>query len=290
MTTLSSPLDLAVPKNKTALMQHLQLLVGREEYRKWCGGFVSREKFPAFAEKMSRRYPILRNARGRSYDRKRGLAVMHLIAYPVDERIQWWLISDDGTGGLADFSSEDAKVSRDAMASDGHVSFGDYVLLYASKKEYRKHPMATSTASKGFYKEVSTWTWKLRAEVMKELRASVEECCANLEFGDAGTAHKQGRGLSGLLASIRRRPLFSGVRNQVHDLHIEATQLWRRYRQHWQKTQRASGSTDIAEFATPSIVGKNFPKMRRITVFDEPAIRMRDICNSNKPPLTAEHE
>src|SRR5471032_2997778 len=107
-------LDLPVPRNKTALMQHLQLLVGREGYRSWCGGTVSREKFAAFADKIARRYPITRNARGRTYDRKLGKAVMQFIAYPLNGKIQWWLLSDGGTGGLADSSSEDAKVTQDA--------------------------------------------------------------------------------------------------------------------------------------------------------------------------------
>ncbi len=129
-----SVLDLPVPRSQTALMQLLQLLVGRERYRYWCGGTVRKDKLAAFAEKMSKRYALTRNARQRSYDRKRGLACVQLLVRPaVGDNVQWWLVSTAGKGGLADPASPDAQVARHADSKAGHVVVDDYVLLYTTK-------------------------------------------------------------------------------------------------------------------------------------------------------------
>src|ERR1700754_920486 len=138
MTQDPTPLSLPVPRSATALMQHLQLLAGREGHRHWCGGVVDAQKFSGFVAKMASRYPICKTTRQRTYDRTRGRAVVHLVAQPIDgARIVWWLLSDAGVGGLADCSMPDAHVAADAMSADGHIVFGDYVLLYATKREQR---------------------------------------------------------------------------------------------------------------------------------------------------------
>lgn len=283
MHNSKSPLDLSVPRNKTALMQHLQLLVGREGYRYWCGGTISREKFPAFAEKMSRRYPITRSTPGRSYDRiKHGKAVVHFISFPVEEKIQWWLLSDGGTGGLADDHMEDSKVAKDAMAADAHITFGDYVLLYASKRERREVKGNAMSPSKTFYKDLSTWTWKMRGTVVKELRASIEECCSRLQLGFDGGPNKQGRGLKGLLSTLRRRPLFSGIRIQVRELHQDAIQSWRSHHNAW-RTKNPSEAAAIATTndAGLSLAGKFFPTLGKLPVYDNPPKTMRELCTAD---------
>src|ERR1700730_16578020 len=143
---ISSVLELSVPRNSTASLQLLQRLVGREAHRSYCCGLIDSFKVPGFLEKMSARYPaILRNARGRSYDRTRGRAAMHMIVYPPigsDPReplpmLQWLLISSDGATGLADPNSHDFHVAQNAMSSSGHLTVGDYVLVYGTKKQPR---------------------------------------------------------------------------------------------------------------------------------------------------------
>lgn len=253
MTSTSSPLGIPSPRNLTALMQHLQLLVGREGHRRWCGGSVCREKFPAFLAKMSGRYPIHRNSRQRSYDRKIGRAVVHFVAFPQNDKVLWWLLSNEGVGGLADVRMEDARVARDAMASNGHIELGDYVLLYASKRELRVMADPTTGKNKEFSKNLSTWTWKIRGEVLREIRASITECCVT---NAAGLDHAdKSFGLFGQLAALRRRPLFSGVRRQVYELHMEANDLSLR-----QPGLRASSELILAS-------ARSMPKMRRIQVF-----------------------
>lgn len=283
MHNSKSPLDLPVPRNKTALMQHLQLLVGREGYRNWCGGIIGREKFPAFAEKMSRRYPITRSTPGRSYDRiKHGKAVVHFIVFPVEEKIQWWLLSDGGTGGLADARMEDSNVAKDAMAAESHITFGDYVLMYASKRERREIKGNAKEPAKIFYKDLSTWTWKLRGTVVKELRASIEECCSRLQLGVDGDSNQQGRGLKGLLSTLRRRPLFSGIRKQVRELHDEAVQSWRSHHNAWRtKNPSLSAGTATTKDADIHLAGKFFPTLGKLPVYDTPPKTMRDLCSTN---------
>lgn len=256
MTSTSSPLGIPSPRNLTALMQHLQLLVGREGHRRWCGGTVCREKFPAFLAKMSGRYPIHRNSRQRSYDRKNGRAVVHFVAFPQNDKVLWWLLSNEGVGGLADVRMEDARVARDAMASDGHIELGDYVLLYASKQELRVLADPITGKKKEFSKNLSTWTWKIRGEVLREIRASIAKCCEDDLLG-ADVAEKS-HGLLGQLAALRRRPLFSGIRHQVYTLHKDAHELWLRH-----PGYRKDASSELI----PSLT-RTMPKMRRIQIFE----------------------
>ncbi|MFD1555204.1 hypothetical protein ACFSHT_06100 [Paraburkholderia silviterrae] len=291
MTTKMDPLDIAVPRNQTALMQHLQLLAGREGHRIWCGGVIGREKLPAFVAKMAARYPITRNTRQRTYDRTRGIAVTHFVAFPVGNEVHWWLLSDGGVGGLADMKSEDARVARDAMSADGHITFRDYVLLYATKREWREVESAKAGKRKGFYKQTSTWTWKLRGDVIRELRRSIEDCCEGLEYGSEGGNGQKPWGLRGLLASMRARPLFSAVRSQVLALHRDALELWKPRQALWcarhpalaqQYGQHAGALTPINE-----LLATRMPKMRRIRVFDEQPITLRDLLPANSTPSAA---
>ena len=141
MKAADAALQIKIPRNKTVLMQLLQLLVFRRHYW-WCSGIIDAAKLGGFVAKMAVRYPLTRTARGRAYDRTRGLAAMHFVAYPLaNGLVAWWLLSDDGTGGLNDPATPDAHVATNAMASDGHITFTDYVLHYAHKKSPRHLPV-----------------------------------------------------------------------------------------------------------------------------------------------------
>lgn len=284
MRAARDPLELAVPRNLTAVMQHLQLLVGREEHRYWCGGYIEPQKVPAFAAKMAARYPILRNSRERSYDRKRGLAVVHLVAYPVDERVRWWLVSDRGKGGLADATAPDAHVAHDAMDARHHVAVDDYVLLYATKKESRTVKDRRSGKQRVIVADTSTWTWKLRAQVASSIRAAIDEYCARLAYGAEGDAKTQPWGLRGLLAAQRRRPLFSGVRNQVVELHRYAHDKWEARRPQWLKRYPELANrfgTKAGALRPLGDVLTNFlPKMPRLPVYGAQPTRLRDLVTA----------
>ncbi|MBB5427477.1 hypothetical protein HDG40_005656 [Paraburkholderia sp. JPY158] len=280
MATKFDPMELHVPRNRTALMQQLQLLVGKGNHRRWCGGSIDSQKLPAFVEKMAARYPITRSTRGRVYDRKCGQAVVHFIAFPMGNKVAWWLLSDEGWGGLADGQSPDAHVARDAMAAEGHITFGDYVLLYATKQEPKEVTGTNGAKPRRFLGTTSTWTWKLRTEIVRELRAGIERCCERLEYGADGGAGRKPWGVRGMLSSLRERPQFSGIRSQVLALHKEAEELWKVRRPLWcaRHPTLVQQYRDTAGALIPvdEILKTRLPKMRRLSVYgDEPATLRR---------------
>lgn len=290
VTSAVEPLDLAVPRSATALMQQLQLLVGRERHRIWCGGTIAPGKLAGFAAKINSRYPIGRSTSQRAYDRRRGRAVVHFLAIPHGGSVAWWLVSDRGAGGLADPAAPDAGVARDAMSAHAHIVYADYVLLYASKREPRAVPDRRS-GTKTIFKQVSSWTWKLRGEVMSELRAGIDTCCARLEYGDEGGPGRPAWGLRGLLAAQRSRPLFSGVRTQVLELHRYARDAWRPQRSRWlarhPELARRYGASAGALRPIADILTNRLPKMSRVLVYDDPPRTLRSLCEPASDEPTA---
>lgn len=202
MTSLS-PFDLPVPRNATALLQHLQRLVGVEQLWPYCAGECPLTRLAPLVQKMEQRYPITRNARQRSYDRQNDCAVVHLIVYPllprsqnwsttsgvfslgnasapnakvvealhrdtISSRVAWWLVSTNGRGGLADPNMPDAHVAKNAMLSNEHIEYGDYVLMQAHKKSPQQITDRRTGRTKTVLKSESTWTWKLQWNVIRK--------------------------------------------------------------------------------------------------------------------------
>lgn len=274
-------LALPFPRNATVLMQHLQLLVGREDYRYWCGGRLPLEKLPGLVAKFARRYPIAQNVRQRAYARSRGRAVVQFVAFPDGENVLWWLLSTAGSGGLADPAMPDAHVASNAHAAIGHIEFRDYVLLYATKKEPREIVDSKTKRAKTVLKDTSTWTWKLRAQVMSELRAGIRQSCDRLEYGDEARGARSGWGLRGLLAAQRERPLFAGIRTQVIELHREALKAWDGRRMAWLSKNPGYAikyGEQAGKLRPVKEVVAALPKMIRLNVFDGQTLR--DLCKS----------
>lgn len=275
MKTADAALLLKVPRNKTALMQHLQLLVFRCHYW-WCGGVVNTSKLAAFAAKMATRYPITRTARGRAYDRLKGRAAVHFIVFPgTENQVFWWLLSDEGKGGLHDQTMPDAHIAKNAMTANGHVLFADYVLLYAHKKDARRLSDAKTGKEKIVLKDRSTWTWKLTDTAFNETKASIERAAASLEYGTEEGNGRSPWGVLGILACQRSRPLFSGVRTQVIALHRHADTCWGRVKMKWQGLHSGLLSQDVERAGKlrtlKEVMSHHLPKMIRLTVFgDEP--------------------
>lgn len=282
-------LDLPVPRSNTALMQHLQNLVGNADCRHWCGGEIRSERICKFLLRMEQRYPALtRSPRTRSYQRSQGYAGMHVVLCPIIppfasasadasglQRIhsalnpvppdswRWWILSSNGRGGLCDPASEDAKVAYDAMDAEHHIVFQDYVLLQRHKRvpvQIREPGGTLRTIWRG----TSTWTWILRSEILREIRAQITTCC------------KSGHGVGKVLALQRHRPLFSGVRTQVIEMHRYALDEARRI------------CPRLADELTPmsELKAKHLPVMVRLPVYDAAPMRVRDFLalgNSRDP-------
>lgn len=281
MKSSEEALLIKVPRNKTALMQYLQLLVVHRHYW-WCGGTISNDRLAAFAAKMAVRYPITRTSRGRGYDRSRGRAAVHLITYPVsDETVAWWLLSDNGKGGLNDPATPDSHVAKHAMASDGHINFADYVLLYAHKKDARKVRDAKTGKEKLILKDRSTWTWKMSDTAFNEVKASIEKAASSFDYGAEGTNGRRPSGVLGILACQRSRPLFSGVRTQVIALHRHADSVWGRVKKQWQGQHSAvvtSGGERVGELRTMrEVMSHHLPKMTRHSIYGDVPLSIRDI-------------
>lgn len=134
----SDPLDLPVPRDRLGFMLLLQTLVAKG-YRHYCAGVLAPAKLEGLVAKFAARYSLGRDARGRTYDRQQGLAALQFACFPGDAGIAWFLLSTDGAGGLTNPASPDriAGAVRDAMAAAEHLTLGEYVLLYAHKKEMR---------------------------------------------------------------------------------------------------------------------------------------------------------
>jgi hypothetical protein len=294
---IRSALELPVPRNSTATLQLLQRLVGRESYRHWCGGLIKSSKVPSFLEKMGERYPaILRNARGRTYDRTRGRAAMHMIVCPPigsDPReplpmLQWLLISTAGSGGLADRNSHDFSVAQDAMSSQsGHLTVGDYVLIYGTKKQPRRVMDRRSGLERTIWRQTSTWSWRIRGEVLAEIRAVINTCCRNLQYGSEPTTECAGGGLCGLLAAQRRRPLFAGVRNQVVELYVAAEEIWRPHRQAWLAAHpciaRELGQGAGRLLSIRDLTKYHLPTMPQLRMYSAPPTTIRDLLQRAPP-------
>ena len=170
------------------------------------------------------------------------------------------------------------------MDADGHITVGDYVLLYATKKEPRSIRDTRTGGVRQVFKERSTWTWKLRTEVFTEVRASIDGCCANLDYGIEPTIDRPGWGLRGVLAAQRVRPLFAGVRNQVVDLHRYAHDAWRARRAAWLAAHSGIGGQSGADAGNllpiAEVLAEHLPKMVRHPIYDGPPFRVRDLLSS----------
>lgn len=184
-------------------------------------------------------------------------------------------------GGLADPGAPDAHVACNAMLSDQHVVYEDYVLVYAHTESPREITDRRSGRKKQLLKETSAWTWKMRGDVVREVRAMIDECCSNLDFGWEPTSHARGRGLQGLLYAQRSRPLFSGVRTQVLEAERYARDEWKPRAPLWRAMnpraveQRGPSAGELR--AINELLTSCMPKMIRQPVYEDPPLRIRDL-------------
>lgn len=262
-------LNFLYPGSQTTLLQHLQLLVLRGNPY-WIGGVIAPAKLQRLLGTMAERYPLTRNESARTYDRSKGLASAHLVVYPTPAGVAWWVLSSDGKGGLNDPKSRDHAVAKHALTREGHVTFGEYVLLYAHKKDARTLIDAHTGKEKQIIKDCSTWTWKLTDEAVRAMRANVRAEVAGLAYGSDDEGGRMW-GVKGYLAYQRRRPLFSGVRAQVLELHRYAADEWTPVRKKW-----LSGHANLAAKGwtgelrpLKDITANHLPKMGRFKVFPD---------------------
>jgi hypothetical protein len=165
---------------------------------------------------------------------------------------------------------------RDATRAEAHIEFGDYVLLYAHKKELREIIDRHSGRARTILKNTSTWTWKLRGRVFNEARVAIEACCAKMDLGREPGIDTAGTGLRGLLAAERSRPLFSGVRSQVLELERYARTHWRSRVKMWRGAHPiiVQDEGDAAGRLKPiaRVLQEDLPKKVLIPVYADPPL------------------
>ena len=295
METLTDALSLKVAVSLTAHLQLLQVLVGRDGYRHWCGGRLPASKL-GLARKFAEAYPILRSDTGRAYDRTKGKACVRFLAFPDGDAIAWWLISTAGLGGLADPASPDFKVAKDALRADGHITCQGYVLHFAHKKEANRVKDKRTGKVKTVLKNTSTWTWRMTDETFNAARAFIDKLAEHLEYGDDGLPEGKRRvfGLRGYLLTQRRRPMLSGVRTQVIELHRYAHSAWGAVRNQW----RGKNAWAVKRYGTfagrlmplNTVMHEHLPKLGRIRVYGDAPKTLADLARGAPeavPPRTS---
>ncbi|MGS1118401.1 hypothetical protein [Castellaniella sp. UC4442_H9] len=195
---------LQIPRSRTAGMQLLQLLAASGHVH-WIAGTITREKLARFVPKIVASFPILRDAPGRAYDRKRHRASVHLVVIPLGvDSAYWVLVSTHGKGGLADEDASDLGVVRDMRLKGQHLTFLHYELLYQEKRL----PKVSG----------STWTWRIAPARYRELEAQISQVGRERDSGS----------VANLISINGSMPMFGGVRGQIMKLNHEAHKLARK--------------------------------------------------------------
>lgn len=227
-------ITIRIPRNHTALMQHLQRQVSHGHYY-WCNDQIPAGKLAGFIDKWQH-YALRADAPARAYRKQCQRASVHLCLSPdyrpeATDKVDWWMLSTAGKDGLEDGKPTPAKIF-DGRTAEGRLRYRDYELVQLVKE----------VKGGGRSKTITTWTWRLTQARYRAWEA--------LLVGRA----KQ-RDIQGLLQSIaclQAMPMFSGIRAQVVRLIAEAN--------------RMLGKVGCAPVTVP-----NLPVMRMLALWDERA-------------------
>jgi hypothetical protein len=220
-TTLSGPLGEAmpqphriikVPRNLTALMQHMLRLV-TTGHTYYVSDGVPRAKLEGFFGKWEPVFALRADAPARAYRRRVGRASVHLCLHPeVLEAsttvVSWWMLSSAGKKGLLTASCVPGEV-RDCRTLEGRLRCQDYELLEQTK---------SYTEPSGKVKTLTTWTWRISPVRYREWEALLVERARQRD----AVQIKQ------LLECLRMMPMFAGVRAQVSRLAWETNKVLRK--------------------------------------------------------------
>lgn len=242
-----------IPRNQTALMQHMQRQVSQGHFF-WCADRIPREKLARFILKWSH-YALRADAPARAYRKQCGRASVHLCLSPTPRPVEaaaldsgkaaagagdtatdaqpvaWWMLSTAGKAGLAEGMATPAAVF-DSRTARGRLRYLDYELVQLAKV----------VKSGGKSKTVTTWTWRLTPERYLSWEALLIE----------RAKQRDTQGLMQAVDCLRAMPMFSGIRSQVVKLIVEADKML--------------GKLGCAPLEVP-----NLPVMRMIALWDERA-------------------
>jgi hypothetical protein len=201
-----------IPRNLTALMQHLQRLVTSGHYF-WTGDRIPVQKLPGLIAKWQPDFHLRADAAARAYRKRTGRASVHLCVHPhyltpeVGDMasVLWWMLSSVGTAGLATGVRLPGKVA-DSRTLAGRLRCGDYELL-EQPKSFRD--------GRGKVKTVTTWTWRIAPNRYREWEAWLVE----------RAKARDREGITKIFDGLRAMPMFAGVRVQVDRLAAETNKV-----------------------------------------------------------------
>jgi hypothetical protein len=185
---------------------HAQRLIAKHinSYPMWVGGEIQASRWDSLTETFSQVYETDISPSARQWRRKRGQCSAHLIAAPrPDGKVQWvLLVTSDGSG-----EAKQREKLRDARGE--RLTWGDYVLIRATR------PNAVGGGSH--------WTWFLSPQVE---RREANYLTALAQTAGAG---RQPHRLSAFTVTLLKRPLHSGVRQQVAKMLRRAVKVWAKH-------------------------------------------------------------
>jgi hypothetical protein len=178
----------------------------------------------------------------RVYDRQHARASVHLVARPSADgrKVQWMLLSTEGKGGLLDMEVSPLEKPGNARLAEGRLTWGDYELVYASKKwveTYQATARSGKTKERRVLRRGSTWTWRITQEAARGVIAAIVDACASM---DPFTVRN-------VLEHQATRPLFAGVREQVVQFGQQACEAWRPRHSDWLARQKPAFQVSFKE-------------------------------------------
>lgn len=198
-----------IPRHLTALMQHMQRLVASGHYF-WTADRIPVGKLAGFIAKWQPDFHLRADSAARAYRRRVGRASVHLCVHPdlLDvkrEMMDWWMLSTGGKDGLQASARVPGAV-QDCRTLAGRLRCRDYELLEQPK---------TFRDPSGKLKTVTTWTWRLSGERVREWEALLVERARLRDMTE----------IARIFESLRMMPMFAGVRTQVLRLAMETNKI-----------------------------------------------------------------
>lgn len=198
-----------IPRNLTALMQHLQRLISAGHYY-WTGDRIPIHKLSGFITKWQPEFHLRADSASRAYRKRTGRASVHLCVSPSYLEPQaldvpWWMLSTTGKAGLLTAHRLPGTV-RDGRTLEGRLRCGDYELLEQPK---------TFRDLQGKLKTMTTWTWRITPGRYREWEALLVERAKARDL----------EGIARIFACLREMPMFAGVRAQVQRLAAETNKF-----------------------------------------------------------------
>lgn len=173
-------------------------------YPMWIGGEIQASRWDSFVDKFSRKYETDLSPSARQWRKKRGQCCAHLIGAPLpDGKVRWvLLVTADGVGEVKQCEKlGDARTER--------LAWRDYVLIRATR---------LSAFGGGTH-----WTWFLTPQ------AERREANYLVALTQAAGAGRQPQRLSAFTDTLLKRPLHSGVRQQVAKMLRRALKVWAKH-------------------------------------------------------------